>query len=90
MRVVAIRTGNFSFPQRHVGRTLELRLSLQVALEANLCLRLLVEENGLVSDLGELILRAGLLHNRMAVNARDAAPRVRARLPIGLDAALMA
>lgn len=90
MRVVAIRTGNFSFPQRHVGRTLQLRFSLQVALEANFRLGLLGEKNGLVLDLRELILRARLLHNRMAVNARDAAACVRARLPIGLDAALMA
>lgn len=90
MRVMAIGTGNLSFPQRHVRRALELRLSLQVALQANLRLGLLIEENGLISNFRELILRACLLHNRMAVNARDAAASVRASLPIRLDSMLVA
>jgi len=60
-----------------------------VALQANLSLGLLGKENGLVLDLRELILGARLFHYCMAVNAGDAPPRVRARLPIGLDAALM-
>ena len=90
VRVMAIGAGNFPFPQRHVRRTLELSQSLQVALEANLCLGPLIEENGLVSNLRELVLRARFLHDRMAVHAGDTAPRARPPLPLGLDAALTA
>ena len=87
---MAIGAGYLSFPQRHVGGTLKLRLALQVTLQTNLGLSLLGKENGLVINFRELILIARLLHDRMAVNAGDAAASMRARIPIGLNAALVA
>ena len=90
MGVVAIGAGNLSFPQGHVGRTLELRLPLKVTLDANLRLGLLIEKDGLIPDLRELIFIARLLHNRMTIDASYSSARVRACLPIGLDASLMA
>jgi hypothetical protein len=73
-----------------VGRPLELRFPLQVTLTAYLGLSSLIEKNGFISDLGELVLVARLFHYRMAVNASDPTARVGACFPVSLDAALMA
>jgi hypothetical protein len=87
---MAIDAGDLPFPHRHVGRTIKLGFTLQVALKANVCLGPLSEKDGLILDASELILRARLLHYRMAIDASDAAASVRARLPISLDSALVA
>jgi hypothetical protein len=49
----------------------------------------LVEKGSLISDLGELVPVGGFLHQSVAVDASDAAARMRACLPIGLNTALM-
>ena len=73
-----------------MGRALELRLSLQVTLAAYFGLGSLVEKNRPVADLRQLETVGGLFHKGMAIDTRHAAPRVRARSPIGLHAALVA
>ena len=73
-----------------MGRTLELRLSLQMALVANFGLGALIGKNGLISDLRKLILVARLFHYRMAVDASDSAAGLGACLPVGLHSFLMA
>jgi len=90
VRIVAIRTGNLSFLHGHVGRAHQLRFSLQMALPAYFRLRSFVEERRFVADFGKLIAVTGLFHYRVAVDAGDAAARVRARFPVGLRAALVA
>jgi len=87
---MAARASDLPFSERHVGRALELRLSLQVALQANFRFRLFGEENRFVGQFRELIFVARLLHESVAIDAGDAAARVRARIPIGLNAALVA
>jgi len=90
MRVMTVAAGNLSFPLRHMGRAHELRFPLLMALPANLCLGALIEKNGLISDLRQLVLVARLLHDRVAVDARNSATSMRARLPVGLHPSLMA
>ncbi len=90
VRVVTIGTSQLPFRKRHMRRALELSLSLEVALAANLRLRSLVEERSFVTDLGELKAVCGFLHDGVAIDAGDAATGMRARLPIGLHAPLMA
>ena len=90
VRVVAVRTGHLSFPERHVRGAHELALSLQVALGTHLYLRSLVKEGRFVADLGKLEPVGGLLHYSMAVHTRDSASGVGACLPIGLDSSLVA
>jgi hypothetical protein len=89
VRIMTVRTGQLSLSKRHMGRTHELRFTLEVALAADFCLRALVKERGLVADLGKLIPVGSLLHDGVAVNATHASPRMRARLPMGLHTALM-
>ena len=60
-----------------------------MTLTADFRLRALVKERGLVANLGELISVGGFLHDGVAVYATHAAPRMRARFPIGLYTALM-
>ena len=60
-----------------------------MALSANFNLRPINEERSDFSELRHL-LAAGLLHQRMAVHAGQAARSVSARLPIALNAPLMA
>lgn len=90
VRVMAVRTGQRPFSQRHVGRALELRLSLQVALAAHFRLGSLIEKNRLVPYLRQLETISGLFHDRMAIDAGHSAPRVRTRPPVSLDASLVA
>jgi len=90
MRVVAIRTGNLSFFHWHVGRAHQLGLALQMALAADFGLGALVKKRGLVADLGKLIAVTGLFHDRVTIDAGDAAAGVGARLPVGLHASLVA
>ena len=60
-----------------------------MALPANFNLRPINEERSNLSELRHL-LAAGLLHQRMAVDAGKAPRSVSARLPVGLKAPLMA
>jgi len=90
VRVVAVRTGHLSFPERHVRGAHELALSLQVALGTHLYLRSLVKEGGLVADLGKLKAVGGLLHDRVAVGANNSTSGMRACFPVGLNSLLMA
>ena len=89
VRIMTVRTGQLSLSKRHMGRTHELRFTLEVALAADFCLRALVKERGPVADLGKLIPVGSLFHDGVAVNATHASPRMRARLPMGLHTALM-
>ena len=86
--VVAVRADNFSLSQGHVRRTQQLSFPLQMALTANLNLGSIDEERRHIGQLRHL-LPAGFLHQRMAVHASKPSARMRARLPVGLDAALM-
>jgi hypothetical protein len=73
-----------------MGGTHELSLALQMTLTADFRLGLPVCERSSFADLGELITIGRLLHQRMTVNACHTATGVWTRLPIGLNAALMA
>ena len=66
MWIVAVRTSQLAFSQRHMRRAHELGFSLQVALTANLGLRPLIKKRRLLTNLGELILVGRPLHQRMA------------------------
>ncbi len=89
MRVMTIGACNLPFPERHVGGAHELGFSLQMALSANLDLRLLVEERCLVVHLSQLESVAGLLHESMAIHAGNAPTGMGACPPVGLNASLM-
>ncbi len=90
VRVVAVRTGHLSFPERHVRGAHKLAFSLEVALTANFNLRPLVEKGSLVIDLGKLKAVTGFLHNRVTVDASESTTSMRACLPVSLDSFLMA
>ena len=90
VRVVAVRTGHLSFPERHVRGAHKLAFSLEVALAAHLDLGALVEEHRLVVDFGKLIAITGLFHDRVAIDAGKTAAGVGARFPVGLHATLVA
>lgn len=89
MGVVTVRADNFTFPHGHVRRTHELGFSLQMTLAADFNLRSLDKERRHIGELGQL-LSARLFHNRVAIDTRHAATLVRAGVPVGLNAALMA
>lgn len=89
MGVMATGTGELSFAHRHVGGAHELRFALQMTLAANFGFRSADKKRRDLGKFGQL-LAAGLFHQSMAVNARNSPARVGARLPIGLDATLMA
>lgn len=61
-----------------------------MALGANLSFGSLGKERSGLTGFGKLMLIARLFHDRMAVDAGKTAARMSARLPIGLDAALVA
>jgi len=90
VRIVAVGAGHLSFPERHVRRALERGHPLKVTLTADLYLRPLVEKWISVTDLGQLEAVGGLLHDRVAVNTSQATSSMRACLPVGLNAFLMA
>ena len=90
VRIVAVRTSQLAFSQRHVRRAIELGFSLQVALTANLGLSPLIKKRRLFANLDELILVGRPLHQLMAGNTSQPAVGVGACLPIGLHSALMA
>jgi len=90
VRIVAVATADLSFSHRHVRRAHELRFSLQMTLAAYFDIGALVEKRSLVVELCELMPVAGFLHHGMAVDARQAAPRVGACFPIGLNPLLVA
>jgi hypothetical protein len=68
MRIMAIRADELSFSERHMGRAIELRVSLQVTLAANFYLCPPVKEGRLLTHLRELLV-ARLLHQSMAGDA---------------------
>jgi hypothetical protein len=68
MRIMAVRTDELSFSERHMGRAIELRVSLQVTLAANFYLCPPVKEGRLLTHLRELLV-ARLLHQSMAGDA---------------------
>ena len=80
VRIVAIRAHKLAFAHRHMRRAEHLRAPVLVALEAGVRL-----ECGL-----ELELARHGLHDRVAIGAHQAARLVRAAVPIGAIAALMA
>ena len=90
VRVVAVRTGHLSFPERHVRGAHKLAFSLEVALAANFNLRPLVEKGSLVIDLGKLKAVGLFLHDGVAIDAGKTAAGMGARFPIGLNPFLMA
>jgi hypothetical protein len=69
MRIMAVGTSELSFSHRHVRRTHELGVSLQVTLTANFYFRAPVKERSFLADLGELRLIGSFLHYRMAIHA---------------------
>jgi hypothetical protein len=68
MRIMAIRADELSFSERHMGRAIELRVSLQVTLAANFYLCPPVKEGRLLTHFDELLV-ARLLHQSMAGHA---------------------
>ena len=68
VRIMAIRADELSFSERHMGRAIELRVSLQVTLAANFYLCPPVKEGRLLTHFGELLV-ARLLHQSMAGDA---------------------
>ena len=89
VRIMTVRTSNLAFSKRHMGGTHELCLPLQMTLPTDFRLCALVKERGFVANLGKLISVSGLLHHGVASNAPHAAPRMRARFPVGLNATLV-
>ena len=89
VRIMTVGTGHFSFSKRHMGRAHELRFALEVALAADFSLRALAKKRRAVIDPGELVTVSRFFHERVAINATHASPRMRARFPIGLHTALM-
>src|SRR5215467_959462 len=87
---MTVRADELSFSQRHMGRAIELGLSLQVALAANFYFRPPVEKWRLFTDLSELILIGRPLHHPMAIDAAHASVSMGARIPVRLNAFLMA
>lgn len=67
-----------------------MRVSLQVTLAAHFSLRSFCEKWRVLPYFGQLVTIRSFLHDRMAVNASDAATGMWARLPICLHAALVA
>ena len=90
VRVMTVGTGELSFPERHVGRAVELRLSLRVTLTANFYFRPPVEERCLLTNLYELKTVGRFLHQGMTGDTGKTSVCVGTRRPIGLDAPLMA
>lgn len=90
VRIMAVRTCQRAFSYRHVGRALQLGLSLQVTLAAHFRLSPFVKKNCSVAHFRQLVTIRSLFHERMAVDTRHAATRVRARFPICLHSTLMA
>lgn len=89
VRIMTVGTGHFSFSKRHMGRAHELRFALEMALAADFSLCPLAKKRRALVDLGELVTVSGFFHERVAINATHATPRVRARFPVGLNSALM-
>jgi hypothetical protein len=67
--IMAVRTDELSFPERHMGRAVELRLPLRVTLAANFYFRTLVKERSFLTNFCQLIPIGGFLHQGMAINA---------------------
>ena len=86
--IVATCAGQLAFSHRHVRRAHELRSALQVALTAYFGLRSIDKKWRDFGKLGQLF-AAGFFHQGMAIDAGKASVRMRARCPIGLNAALM-
>ncbi len=89
MWIVAVRTSQLAFSQRHMRRAHELGFSLQMTLTANLGFGPLIEKRRLLARLHELMPVGGLFHQRMTGNASQPAVRVGTRFPVSLNAALM-
>jgi hypothetical protein len=89
MRIVATRANEFPLSERHMGGAHELGLSLQMTLTANFYFCPPIEKWRLFTDLNELIPIGCFLHHGMAIDTANAAARVRARVPVSLDAALV-
>lgn len=89
VRIVAIGADDFPLSQGHMRGAHDLGLALQMALPANFDLRAIDAEWRYLGQFREL-LAAGFLHQRVTVDASQTAVRVGARLPVRLDAALVA
>jgi len=89
VRIMAISTGELPFPQRHVRGAHQLSFSLQMTLTTNFGLGALGEKRRVLPDFRKLIAIGGFLHDRVAIDTANAAARVRARIPVSLDAALV-
>jgi hypothetical protein len=90
VRIVTARADELSLSKRHMGRTHELGLSLQVTLVTNFYFRPPVKKWRLFTDLCELIPIGRFLHDGMAINATHAPAGMGARIPVRLDTSLMA
>lgn len=89
VRIMAISTGELPFPQRHVRGAHQLSFSLQMTLITNFGLGALGEKWRVLPDFRELIAIGGFLHDRVAIDTANATARVRARIPVSLDTALV-
>jgi hypothetical protein len=87
--IMAIGAHDLPLSHRHMRRAHELGLALQMTLTANFDFRSINTERRYVGQFREL-LAAGLCHQRVTVDASQTAVRVRARLPVSLNAALVA
>ena len=88
MRIVAVGTDDFSFSHRHMRRTHQLRLALQMTLTADFDLGAIDPKRSYVGKLRHLF-AAGFFHQRVTVNASEATAGVRTSFPEGLHATLM-
>lgn len=65
-------------------------VSLEVTLPTNFRLRALGEKRCVLSDFGQLIAIRCFLHDRVAIDATNSPARMRARIPVSLNSALVA
>jgi len=86
--IMAARANELSFPQRHMGRAIELRLSLQMTLAANFYFRPVVIKRRFLTDFREL-LAVRLLHQSMTSDTGETPGCVGTSLPVGLNAPLV-
>src|SRR5215471_1030096 len=80
VRIMAVRTGDLAFAQRHVGREIILGAAIFVTLVAGVW-----SESGL-----QLEFAGHLFHDGVAIRAHQSARLVRAAVPISPGASLMA
>lgn len=89
MRIVAVGTNHFAFSEGHMRRAQQLCFALEMALAADFNLRAVDAKGSYIGHLREL-LATGFFHQGVAVDAGQTAAGMRARLPVSLNAALVA